>query len=166
MNFIKPFFAILFIILQFNACQNASQASRQHVTETNQMNSINQDLIAEITLEYYGGMQAHKEILHITSSQTNYQFQNLQHPKPIIKTEKTSPELWAKLNATFDEQSFSEIQNGDSQVLFDGLDYVFRINGNFDEIVLTNPLATAEQETFFEEIKNLQRKFFAEVQKD
>lgn len=145
------------------ACVNYSQSKNIGKIESQAMNQ--QYIIEEIILEYYGGMRAHREILKLNSTHISYQFQNMNQPKPLNHHKEISNELWLKMNQNFNYEGFSEIQSGDSQVVFDGMDYVFKIKGNFDDIVLTNPKYSNQHEAFFETLKALQQEFYDEIEK-
>lgn len=160
MSEIKLIILSIFIILQANSCSNTQKSDANNLPEKTDMKQISHNNIENIIVEYYGGMQSHREVLIITKNKISHSVKNISQPKASLQERETSTELWSKLNQNFNSQEFSKIKSGESQVLFDGMDYVYRIKGSFGEITLTNPVIRQDQnELFFAELQNLLHSF-------
>lgn len=143
---------VLLIFLQAQTCDNAKTAENT-ATESKMENQSLQTVV----MKHHGGMMSHEEILTVNAQTMTYSFKNIQNPKPQVVEEKTPQDLWNLLTAAFNEQKFQNLTNGSSHLVYDGMDDIFTVTGDFGEMQVTNPLDNSEELKPFFDLLNQKR---------
>ena len=147
---------ILMILLQTQTCEN--QNATTPLTKDKLVENATFD---SVTMQQYGGMLGHKEVMTINSKTITYSFQNVQNPKPKIQESATSPELWNGLTQMFHEDKFKTLKDGDSHVVYDGMDMIYTVHGDFGELRVTNPIDNNEElKPFFDLLNKTRHEFY------
>lgn len=151
---------ILFVLLVFLQAKTCDEKS-VNPKESNIENAAEMDEFESIKLEQYGGMLGHNEVMIIDRNTISYTFFNVPNPKPATKEISTPPALWNQLTQLYDEAQFRTLKNGNSHVVYDGMDQVFTIGSKSGELKVTNPLDdNADLKPFFELLNETRHDFY------
>ena len=157
------YIVFLLIFLQTTDCKDSNQVINEtpSVMTENDSQPSSQSSIESIVVEHYGGMTSQREVMIVTKSMISYSFKDMNHPKPLIQENDTPDELWFDLNKSFDAKQFSDLKSGTTQVVFDGMDFIFTVKGEFGELKVTNPLDhDIEMKQFFENLKKMVLQYY------
>jgi hypothetical protein len=89
--------------------------------------SANNNKLCKVEYSNYGGIHGWEESLSITEENTSYNSINRRTDKSEKKLEKTSENVWRKLESSLDIHLLERIKSGESTLLYDGKDTKFKI---------------------------------------
>lgn len=163
MLIIRFLFAFM-IFLQTTDCKDSNIETKENPAEMTQSKSditVGKSKLNNIVVEHYGGMRGQRHVMIVTKASTSYSFKNMNNPKPLLQENETPTDLWLELSENFNAKEFADLKSGSSQVVYDGMDYVFTVKGEFGELKVTNPVDhNIEMKKFFESLKNMIQTYY------